>query len=136
MAQAFASVTEKARNLRNNISKIPTLQCSFNNRDFEDFHSRMQTLGEIMEALKDLAHCTIGVYGPGGISKTTLVTEVAKTAQTFEVRVKQKEIAEKLGLEIPEETRSARAKGLKDGLRKQEKILIVLDDIWEIKVPD
>ncbi|KAK9218241.1 hypothetical protein WN943_006878 [Citrus x changshan-huyou] len=81
----------------------------------------------------------------GGIGKTTLVKKVARQAmedklfdmvvfsevlQTPDIKKIQQEIAEKLGLELPEEVESRRASRIFERLR-DEKILVVLDNIWK-----
>ncbi|KAK9195019.1 hypothetical protein WN943_003136 [Citrus x changshan-huyou] len=82
----------------------------------------------------------------GGIGKTTLVKEVARQAredklfdrvafsevsQTLDIKKIQQEIAENLGLVLQEETESRRASRLYERLKKEEKILIILDNIWK-----
>lgn len=50
--------------------------------DFMAFPSTMLVLDRIMEALNDESCNIIGVYGMGGIGKTTLVTEVGNRKTT------------------------------------------------------
>ena len=47
-------------------------------KGYESFESRLSTLKAIQNALSDLNVSIIGVYGMGGIGKTTLVKEVAR----------------------------------------------------------
>ncbi|KAL5562865.1 hypothetical protein UlMin_032612 [Ulmus minor] len=133
-----------------NFSHLPQLQASFKNKDFEAFVSRTKKSEEIMEALKNPDLSMIGVYGMGGVGKTTLVKEVARQAQEeecfsevvmvtvsqeFNPKNIQQEIAEKLGLTLEGEILSSRAKQLRLRLRQEKKILIILDDIWsELKL--
>ncbi|KAK9218903.1 hypothetical protein WN943_007541 [Citrus x changshan-huyou] len=109
------------------------------------FESRKSILKEILDALSNRNFNMIGVYGMGGIGKTTLVKEVGRQAkennlfekvissrvsQTPQIKEIQREIAEKLGLKIDEESETVRAWRLLEQLKKETKILIILDDIW------
>ncbi|KAJ9682444.1 hypothetical protein PVL29_018374 [Vitis rotundifolia] len=99
-------------------------------RGYKALESRMSTLNQIMEALRDGDDNMIGVWGMGGVGKTTLVEQVAKHAkehklfdevvmasvfQNPDLRKIQGQLADMLGLKFEEE---------------KKKILIILDDIW------
>lgn len=127
------------------VSFCPPLPNFVKSKGYENFGTRMPTLLRIMEALRDPSVGTIGVWGTAGIGKTMLVKEVATQAksealfsqvvittasQTPDNRKIQEEVAENLGLKLPENTVSVRAKRLEERLRKEKKILVVLDDIW------
>ncbi|KAL5563702.1 hypothetical protein UlMin_033449 [Ulmus minor] len=144
MADDILIDLQNADNFRN-FSYHPDVQPSFKNKDYEAFDTRMQTLKEIMEALQDPNLTMIGVYGMGGIGKTTLVTDVARQAkeeecfselvmvtvsQDFDLKSIQNIIAEGLGLTLDGENMSVRANRLQCRLRQGNKILIILDDIW------
>ncbi|KAL5541188.1 hypothetical protein UlMin_042661 [Ulmus minor] len=144
MADNILIDLEKADNF-GNFSSRPLIQPSFKNKDYEAFDTRMQTSKEIMEALRDPNLTMIGVYGMGGIGKTTLVNEVARQAkdeecfselvvvtvsQDCDLKNIQKEIADGLGLKLEEENMLVRANRLQHRLRQGNKILIILDDIW------
>ncbi|KAL5564026.1 hypothetical protein UlMin_033773 [Ulmus minor] len=145
MADNILIDLQNADNFRN-FSYRPDVQPSFKIKDYEAFDTRMQTSKEIMEALRDPNLTMIGVYGMGGIGKTTLVTDVARQAkeeecfselvmvtvsQDFDLKSIQNEIAEGLGLTLDGENMSMRAKRLQNRLRQGNKILIILDDIWD-----
>ncbi|XP_044478069.1 disease resistance protein At4g27190-like [Mangifera indica] len=99
-----------------------------------------------MEALKDDKVSIIGICGMGGVGKTTLVKQVgilAKEQKLFDSIVMvvvsqtpnimniQAEIAEMLGLtSFSVNSKSARASSLWERIKKEERILIILDDIW------
>ncbi|KAL5562885.1 hypothetical protein UlMin_032632 [Ulmus minor] len=144
MAEKIVIDLQKADDF-GNFSYLPLIQPSFKNKDYEAFDTRNQTLKEIMEALRDPNLTMIGVYGMGGIGKTTLVNEVAHQAkkeecfselvmvtvsQDFDLKSIQNRIAEGLGLTLDGGNMSVRAIQLRDRLRQEKKILIILDDIW------
>ncbi|XP_031275698.1 uncharacterized protein LOC116134153 [Pistacia vera] len=114
-------------------------------RGYEAFDSRMRVLQEIMEALKDSNVNMVGVYGMAGVGKTTLVKKVAWQAeedklfdqvvmttvtQTPDLKNMQEEIADQLGLIFPEQSVSGRSLRLRDRLKREKRILVILDDIW------
>ncbi|KAH9752698.1 Disease resistance protein [Citrus sinensis] len=116
------------------------------NKGYEAFKSRLSTLKSIQDALTDVNVSIVGVYGMGGIGKTTLVKEFARQAseeklfdqvvfsevsQTPDIKKIQGEIAEKLGLELSEEAESRRASRLYERLKKEKMILVILDNIWK-----
>ncbi|ESR45741.1 hypothetical protein CICLE_v10000151mg [Citrus x clementina] len=115
-------------------------------KGYEAFDSRLSTLKAIQNALIDVDVSIIGVYGMGGIGKTTLVKEFARRAiedklydmvvfsevtQCPDIRKIQEEIAETLGLELSEEAESRRASRLYERLKNEKKILVILDNIWK-----
>ena len=54
-------------------------------RGYEALESRMSTLNQIMKALRDGDDNMIGVWGMGGVGKTTLVEQVAKHAKDYKL---------------------------------------------------
>ncbi|XP_077223370.1 putative disease resistance protein At5g63020 [Tasmannia lanceolata] len=101
---------------------------------------------KVMDALKDENIRMIGVYGMGGIGKTTLVKNVnnkLKRTSAFEaivmvtvskdvkLKIIQEEIAKKVGMELKEEIESLRTSKLRRRLMDFKKLLIILDDLWE-----
>ncbi|KAG8650666.1 probable disease resistance protein At1g61310 [Manihot esculenta] len=117
----------------------------------EGLNSRELFLEKVMDALLDPDLNMIGVYGLGGVGKTTLAKQVHRKAieeklfdvvamvavnQTPELRRIQSEIADILGLKFDVEEIPGRANRLYERLKKElekekKKVLIILDDIWK-----
>ncbi|KAI5336368.1 hypothetical protein L3X38_015635 [Prunus dulcis] len=115
--------------------------------DYMAFESRISKVKEIMEELRNLDTNLIGVYGLGGVGKSTLAKEVYRQARkeklfddvVIVLDVKQypepelernekiqKKIAEKLGMDVEKTQDMHIWNRIKD-----KKSLIILDDVWE-----
>ncbi|MBJ4073154.1 50S ribosome-binding GTPase, partial [Salmonella enterica subsp. enterica serovar Corvallis] len=119
----------------------------FSEIGFEVFESRIKTVTEIMKALENSSVRTIGIWGPGGVGKTTIVKAIAKKALEMklfkvvvmatvtrnpEIKTIQGQIADMLGMTLEEETEMGRAGQLRERLKKdKENTLVVLDDLWD-----
>ncbi|XP_039140861.1 probable disease resistance protein At4g27220 isoform X2 [Dioscorea cayenensis subsp. rotundata] len=117
------------------------------NEGFVIFDSRKSRAKKILEALKNEAVHSIGLCGMGGVGKTMLVKDVAKQAkeqsffgevvmvtasQNIDLKKIQKEMAECLGFPLNEENVVVRAAKLAERLTtKKNKVLVILDDLWE-----
>ncbi|TYH00675.1 hypothetical protein ES288_A10G297900v1 [Gossypium darwinii] len=115
-------------------------------KGYEEFESRTSVLNEIMEALNDNSVSVIGVHGMGGVGKTTLVKEIARkvkgkdklfdsvvistVTQDIDIEKIQNTIAEFLGLKFEEHSTDGKALRLRERLKKEQRVLVVLDDIW------
>ncbi|XP_045824892.1 uncharacterized protein LOC123917265 [Trifolium pratense] len=120
---------------------------SSSTRGGENYETRETLKENIMKALAHNNSRNIGVYGLGGMGKTSLVEEVAKISEQHKLFDKvvttnvtkdpdikriQGEIADLLGLRFDEETILGRARRLSQRIKMEKNILIVLDDIWTI----
>nr|DAD39129.1 TPA_asm: hypothetical protein HUJ06_013452 [Nelumbo nucifera] len=116
--------------------------------DFNVFESTRQVMEKVMNALRDQSINFIGLYGMGGVGKTTLVKEVGKRVQNEEkifnkvvmaavsqnpvLRNIQDDIASMLDLNFdPIENEKRRAWKLSERIKKENTILVILDDVWE-----
>ncbi|XP_021823842.1 probable disease resistance protein At4g27220 [Prunus avium] len=124
--------------------------CAMPSQNYMPFESRISMVKEIMKELKNPDTNMIGVYGLGGVGKTTLSQEVYRQATkenlfdevVIVLDVKkypdlekkeriQKTIAEKLGMDVDEtQDMEARAKHLWNRI-KDNNIFVILDDVWE-----
>nr|AEB06129.1 Rpp4 candidate R7 [Glycine max] len=125
----------------------PSSDAALLNTGYVSFGSRNETMEKIMKALEDSTVNIVGVYGAGGVGKTTLVKEVANKAREkklFNMVVManvtripdtekiQGQIAEMLGMRLEEESEIVRADRIRKRLMKEkESTLIILDDLWD-----
>ncbi|PRQ34022.1 putative TIR domain, P-loop containing nucleoside triphosphate hydrolase [Rosa chinensis] len=114
--------------------------------DFVAFEATRRAMDNITRALQHDEVTTIGVFGMGGVGKTSMVKHVgaqaqkiglfnrvimAVVSQTPNLRNIQGTLADLLGLKLQEETNVGRATRIVAEILRGYKILIILDDIWE-----
>ncbi|KAK2453996.1 putative disease resistance protein [Trifolium repens] len=138
----------QGKGMFDSIGYLPTLDgvaSSSSTRGSENYETRESLKGDIVKALADPNSCNIGVYGLGGVGKTTLVEDVAliaKQGKLFDIvvianvsanpdfKTIQGEIADLLGLRFDEETIFGRANRLRQRIKMERSILVILDNIW------
>ncbi|XP_039687981.1 probable disease resistance protein At1g61300 [Medicago truncatula] len=110
------------------------------------FESRNLKYEDLLDALRDDSNYITALRGMGGTGKTTLAKEVGKQLKTSEqfnhvikttvsftpnIEKIQDDIAGSLGLELEGISSSNRQNKLWSRLTNGEKILLILDDVWE-----
>ncbi|XP_071741189.1 disease resistance protein At4g27190-like [Rutidosis leptorrhynchoides] len=102
------------------------LDC-YQNKNLVDIMTHNSVLDNIIKALEDDSKQVIGVYGVGGVGKTTLAKEVALMVKNMFADVTFTTISKQFDVEkIKKDTENA-SKRIMNG----DKILIILDDVWE-----
>ncbi|KAK8300808.1 hypothetical protein V6Z12_D05G418400 [Gossypium hirsutum] len=114
--------------------------------DFMDSESSKSAFNQIMEAINAKGVNMIGMHGMPGVGKTTLAKEVGKHAreqklfdkvvmftmsQNPNIRTIQDKVAEMFGLKFHTNTEEGRAEELFRSMKGVNKILVIVDDLWE-----
>ncbi|KAG5554134.1 hypothetical protein RHGRI_011867 [Rhododendron griersonianum] len=121
---------------------------SLSDKNYVNFDSRASIFKGIMDALKDSNINMIGVFGLGGVGKTTLVKEVgeqmrkdgtfnqvaiAVVSNDLNVKEVQSRLAGSLNFKFKAmaDDQEGRANELWNKFTNGDEYLIILDDIWE-----
>ncbi|KAI8009986.1 Disease resistance protein [Camellia lanceoleosa] len=121
------------------------LQFTSSSTSYVNFKSRELVFNNIIAALQNSNVKMIGVYGTGGVGKTTMVEEIGKlvknglfdevvvavVSQDANVSNIQGQLADRLNLELKGETEVGKASKLWNRLNNGKKNLIILDDMWQ-----
>ncbi|RHN67849.1 putative P-loop containing nucleoside triphosphate hydrolase, leucine-rich repeat domain, L [Medicago truncatula] len=145
--EKIKGLIEKADKFGNiEVSRPPPGVEHKSSQDYISFESRLSEYKELLDALKDDNNYITGLQGMGGTGKTTLAIKVGKelkesgqftcvidTTVSFTPDIKkiQDDIAGPLGLKWEDCNESERPRKLWDRLTKGEKILLILDDVWD-----
>ncbi|QHO54579.1 hypothetical protein HN873_005831 [Arachis hypogaea] len=148
LAPAIKELNQEAPNILANISLPPAVTFADINPldgDYLEFESRKGIIEKILEQLKDSTVRMVGLHGPSGVGKTSLVKRIAKQAgdsKLFDTVVMaivkkdpdllkvQQDIADGLRLTFGNIGENGRATLLRKRL-KQENTFVILDDLWD-----
>nr|XP_027190580.1 uncharacterized protein LOC101504174 isoform X2 [Cicer arietinum] len=125
--------------------------CGYYSLDYYiQFKGRESKYKELLDVLKDDNNYMTGLQGMGGTGKTTLAIKVGKELEeskqfdhvidttvsfTLDIKKIQDDIAGPLGLKLKDCNNSDRPKILRSRLTNGEKILLILDDVWDQDTP-
>ncbi|XP_061987603.1 probable disease resistance protein At4g27220 isoform X2 [Populus nigra] len=145
-SKTFRKLGETSEKFKTVAQKAPPQPIEFlTSKEFTPSELSKEALEQIMKALKDDNVNTIGLYGMGGVGKTTLVKEVGRRAtesqlfpevlmatvsQNPNVIGIQDRMADSLHLKFEKTGKEGRASELWQRLQGK-KMLIILDDVWK-----
>ncbi|PIA26487.1 hypothetical protein AQUCO_09300063v1, partial [Aquilegia coerulea] len=156
LAETFHTLQEKGNNFpETGISHPrppPNVELVRTTTIVENILPRDSLMNALMRALGDSNIRSIGVHGMGGIGKTTLVEKINNELDGHKLFNKvimvivskdpdlmkiQDDVARRLGMNLEATSTNVRASRLFEKLETEEKLLIILDDVWKpLKVED
>ncbi|XP_071741175.1 probable disease resistance protein At4g27220 [Rutidosis leptorrhynchoides] len=99
----------------------------YQKKNLDGIITQNSALGDIITAIKDESIQIIGIYGVGGVGKTTLAMEVAARVKNIFAAVAFTTISQTVDAnKVKSDTEIATKR-----MMKGEKVLIILDDVWE-----
>ncbi|KAL4578645.1 hypothetical protein LXL04_014773 [Taraxacum kok-saghyz] len=105
----------------------PSIVHLYERKNLDKIDTQKLTFREIMEALSDESIQLVGVYGLGGVGKTTLAKEVAAEVKNQFEDIVFITVSQIIDAKVIQEKVQVAAKRIIKG----DKVLIILDDIWE-----
>ncbi|GKB59661.1 NB-ARC domains-containing protein [Tanacetum coccineum] len=104
----------------------------YENKNLDDLLTHNSCLEDLMTTIQDESKQIIGIYGIGGVGKTTLAMEVSARVKHLFAEVAFTTVSQTVNAEkIQKDIKVARKR-----IDKGEKVLVILDDVWEKLDPE